>query len=157
MPINQRVLVVDDDAVFAEAIGSVLCQAGFKVDIATHFVPALKILEDADAIDLLIIDLVMPSGINGIALSRMASMRRPGLRIVYVTGHDIPGAEREAVGEVREKMRQIAAHLIERGRRGACNRHVAFAFTVCVGLRATSGLVVIRFGTVLLMTGRIIG
>ena len=98
MPINQRVLVVDDDAVFAEAIGSVLRQAGFKVDIATHFVPALKILEDADAIDLLIIDLVMPSGINGIALSRMASMRRPGLRSIYVTGHDIPGVEREAVG-----------------------------------------------------------
>lgn len=103
MPTNQHVLVVDDDAVYAEAIGSVLCQAGFKVDIATHFVPALKILEDADAIDLLIIDLVMPSSINGIALSRMASMRRPGLRIVYVTGHDIPGAEREAVGPILRK------------------------------------------------------
>ena len=103
MPINQRVLVVDDDAVFAEAIGSVLRQAGFKVDTATHFAPALKILEDTDAIDLLIIDLVMPSGINGIALSRMACMRRPGLRIIYITGHDIPGIEREAVGPVLRK------------------------------------------------------
>ena len=83
MPINQRVLVVDDDAVFAEAIGSVLRQAGFKVDTATHFAPALKILEADDAIDLLITDLVMPSGIKSIALSRMASMRRPSPNYLY--------------------------------------------------------------------------
>ena len=65
---NQRVLVVDNDVVFAEGIGSVPRQARFKVEIATHFVPALKLLDDADTIDSVITDLLLPSVINGIAL-----------------------------------------------------------------------------------------
>jgi hypothetical protein len=35
----------------------------------------------------------MPERINGVALSRMARMRRPGLKAIYLTAYDIPGSQ----------------------------------------------------------------
>jgi DNA-binding LytR/AlgR family response regulator len=48
----------------------------------------------------LLIDIVMPGSVNGLALSRMARMRRKELKIVYVTGYTIPGVDREALGPI---------------------------------------------------------
>ena len=45
----------------------------------------------------------MPGGVNGVALSRMGRMRRPDLRVVYITGYEIPGLENEALGPVLRK------------------------------------------------------
>jgi CheY-like chemotaxis protein len=45
----------------------------------------------------------MPSGVNGIALSRMARLRRHDLKVVYLTGYNIPGVEREALGPILKK------------------------------------------------------
>jgi hypothetical protein len=45
----------------------------------------------------------MPDRVNGVALSRMAQMRRPGLKVIYLTAYDIPGIEDEAVGPVLRK------------------------------------------------------
>jgi CheY-like chemotaxis protein len=45
----------------------------------------------------------MPDSVNGIALSRMARLRRRNLRVVYLTGYDIPGADREALGPILRK------------------------------------------------------
>ena len=93
---TKHILIVDDDAVFAEAIGSILRQAGYQVDIAGHFDAALKRLEGG-RIDVLLTDIVMPSGVNGVALARMARLRQPALAVVYLTGFDVPGIEREAL------------------------------------------------------------
>lgn len=97
-----RILVVDDDADFAEAISRVLAAAGFPVDTASHFEPALRLLEGG-TIDLLLVDIVMPGGVNGVALARMGRMRRSDLIIIYLTGHDIPGVERELAGPLIRK------------------------------------------------------
>ena len=45
----------------------------------------------------------MPDRLNGMALSRMARIRRPKIRIIYVSGYDIPGFEREAHGTMLRK------------------------------------------------------
>jgi CheY-like chemotaxis protein len=52
---------------------------------------------------LLITDIVMPERVNGVALSRMAQMRRPRLKVNYLTGYDIPGVEDVANGPVLRK------------------------------------------------------
>src|SRR5215471_13351907 len=92
---NARILVVDDDKICGDAIVRVLCAAGFEVSFAPDHRLALENLESTRPIDLLITDIVMPERVNGVALSRMAQMRRPGLKVIYMTAYDIPGVEEE--------------------------------------------------------------
>jgi CheY-like chemotaxis protein len=98
-----RVLLVDDDQVLAEALAQVLRGAGYQVQLAPDYRLALEVLESAAPVDLLVCDIVMPDRVNGLALGRMARLRRPELKIIYITGHDIPGIEDEALGPVLRK------------------------------------------------------
>jgi CheY-like chemotaxis protein len=98
-----RVLLVDDDLVFGDAAARMLRAAGFEVFLAPDHRLALEEIESTRPIDLLITDIVMPERVNGVALSRMAQMRRPGLKVIYLTAYDIPGVEDEANGPVLRK------------------------------------------------------
>jgi CheY-like chemotaxis protein len=77
--------------------------AGYAVQVAPDYQLALEILERNDPIDLLVTDIVMPDRVNGMALSRMARMRRPDIRVIYVSGYDIPGLDREILGTMLRK------------------------------------------------------
>ena len=95
-----RILLVDDDAAFGAAAASALRAEGLEVVAAPDYRLALDELESTRPIDLLITDIVMPERVNGVALSRMARMRRPELKVIYLTAYDIPGVEEEALGPV---------------------------------------------------------
>jgi DNA-binding NtrC family response regulator len=95
--------VVDDDQICGDAIARVLRAAGFEVSLAPDYRLALEDLESTRPIELLITDIIMPDRVNGVALSRMARMRRPDLKVIYLTGYDIPGAEDESIGSVLRK------------------------------------------------------
>ncbi len=88
---------------FGDATARVLRAAGFEVCLAPDYRLALEDLESTRPIDLLITDIVMPDRVNGVALSRMARMRRPELKVIYLTAYDIPGVEDEAIGSVLRK------------------------------------------------------
>jgi hypothetical protein len=98
-----HILLVDDDQACREAYGKVLRRAGYEVSTAGDFRLALEILESERPLDLLVIDIVMPGSVNGLALSRMARMRRKALKVLYVTGYTIPGVDREALGPILVK------------------------------------------------------
>jgi CheY-like chemotaxis protein len=98
-----HILLVEDDKVLAEALGNVLRHAGFDVSVATNFRTALEVLESDRPMDLLLTDIVMPGSVNGIALSRMARLRRRDLKVVYLTGYNVPGVETEASGPILRK------------------------------------------------------
>jgi CheY-like chemotaxis protein len=98
-----HILLVEDDQTLGESIGQVLRCAGFDVSLASDFREALAILEAECQLDMLLADIVMPSSVNGIALSRMARMRRRNLKVMYLTGYNIPGIETEALGPVLKK------------------------------------------------------
>ena len=94
---------VDDDLVFGDAAARWLRAAGFEVFLAPDHRLALQDLESTRSVDLLITDIVMSERVNGVALSRMARMRRPELKVIYLTAYDIPGVEDEAAGPVLRK------------------------------------------------------
>ena len=73
----QHILVVDDDAGFAEATGAVLREAGFRVTTASHFSSALTVLEGNDPVHLLLLDIAMPGSVNGVALSEWGACVAP--------------------------------------------------------------------------------
>jgi DNA-binding NtrC family response regulator len=85
-----HILVVDDDETWGAAAGRILSAAGFSVRVAPDYRVALEVLESAEPVDLLLTDIVMPERVNGVALGRMARMRRRNLRLLYMTAYDIP-------------------------------------------------------------------
>jgi len=100
---NTHILLVDDDEAFREATAGVLRSAGYHVSVAPDYRLALDILEGDEAIALLLVDIVMPDRVNGLALARMARLRRAGIGVIYMSGYEIPGLETEALGPIIRK------------------------------------------------------
>ncbi len=111
-----HILVVEDDPVFGAALCQVLNVRGYGATLTTGFNDALQVLEAEQPIDLLLVDIVMPDGVNGLALSRMARLRRRDLKVLYITGYNIPGVEREALGPILRKPVENDVLLEEVGR-----------------------------------------
>jgi DNA-binding NtrC family response regulator len=97
-------VVVDDDELIAASLAQSLHTAGHEAKMATSFQVALDVLDGPGPLDLLITDLVMPDQVNGIALARMARLRRADLKIVYMTGYDLPDiAHDQVLGPILRK------------------------------------------------------
>lgn len=89
-----RILVYEDDEGSGHAFAAVLRRAGYEVLVALHFEQALNALEaDDTSPDLLLADIVAPGGVNGLAMARMARMKRPSIKVIYVTGYSLPNVE----------------------------------------------------------------
>jgi DNA-binding NtrC family response regulator len=79
------VLIVDDDPDVLDALSAVIASAGHTVERAARGLAALDILDQRTQIDLLLTDVVMP-GLHGFNLARMGRLRRPDLRVLYISG-----------------------------------------------------------------------
>jgi PAS domain S-box-containing protein len=79
-------LVEDDDGVRAYATEA-LRDLGYRVAEASSGKAALTVLDGAPNLDLLLTDVVMPGEYNGRELAEEALRRRPGLRVLYMTGY----------------------------------------------------------------------
>jgi CheY-like chemotaxis protein len=80
--------VVDDDEPLAYATATFLTRSGYDVVAANGTTSALEILNSGRHIDLVLADIVMPSGQpNGIAFGRMARMKQRHIKLVFMTGY----------------------------------------------------------------------
>jgi CheY-like chemotaxis protein len=113
---QRKILFVDDDLNFRDCSASTLSKAGYEVHVASNHRDALDLLDSGQRIDVLCTDIVMPEGLGGIALARQARKRRPHLKVVYITGYDIPGLKSGADESVLLKPLGAVALLAEVGR-----------------------------------------
>ena len=97
-PRPATVLVVDDDAAIQSLVLDVLESAEFRVLTASNGAQALA-MNDAEigSIDLVITDVLMPD-VSGPELFRRLRTRRPGLRVLYMTGFDDPFSDESWAG-----------------------------------------------------------
>lgn len=79
------VMIVDDDPDVLATLGNILKGAGYTVVAAGNGIEALDLLDQGEALDLLLTDVIMP-GLNGFNLARMAKTRRPRVKVLYLTG-----------------------------------------------------------------------
>jgi len=83
---QETVLVVEDDPDVRAYVVETLSALNYSVREAANAEAALGILSDPGPVDLLLTDVVMP-GMNGRRLAEAAQHRRPGLKVLYMTGY----------------------------------------------------------------------
>jgi two-component system cell cycle sensor histidine kinase/response regulator CckA len=90
------VLVVDDQKGLRELVRRLLERDGYTVLLAANADEALELFEQNASIDLLLTDVVMP-GASGPDLSRQLVERRPGLKVIYMSGYAQAGIVRDGI------------------------------------------------------------
>ena len=83
----ETILVVEDDELVRRQLTSQLKDLGYRVVSANDGVEALDILKNSGNFDMLFTDMVMPRGINGCQLADEAAKLRPGLPVLFTSGH----------------------------------------------------------------------
>jgi DNA-binding response OmpR family regulator len=98
---SERILIVEDDDALRYALCREVEAAGYDATQAHDYRDALDVLESGKRVSVLVVDLVLPR-VNGFALARMARMRHPNIKTIYMTGFEsIP--MHEADGPVLHK------------------------------------------------------
>jgi PAS domain S-box-containing protein len=83
---DETILVVEDNAPLRHAAARQLVELGYHVIESDNADAALKALAEAQPIDLLFTDLVMPGSMDGADLAQKAAALQPGLKILMTSG-----------------------------------------------------------------------
>jgi len=84
---SETVLVTEDDDMVRAHVGRMLRDLGYTVIMASNGPEALKIVDSGAAFDVLLTDVIMPGGMNGRELADAAAVRRPGLKVLFMSGY----------------------------------------------------------------------
>jgi CheY-like chemotaxis protein len=83
----ETILLVEDDDALRSYATQILQELGYRVLQAEGGAAALAMLDRERKIDLLLTDVVMPGGLDGGQLADLATRRRPGLKVLFMTGY----------------------------------------------------------------------
>jgi CheY-like chemotaxis protein len=89
-----RVLIVDDEENQRRTLSIGLKLDGFEVSVAGSSVEALRRLAVPPAVDLTLIDLMMP-GLNGLELARQIRRLHPDVRVVLCSAYHLSSRQVE--------------------------------------------------------------
>jgi PAS domain S-box-containing protein len=84
---GEKILVVEDDHAVRTLIVTVLSRLGYQVHSEDDAHAGVRYLETGADVDLLLSDIVLPGGMHGIELGRIAQTMRPELRVLHVSGY----------------------------------------------------------------------
>ena len=101
------VLVVEDEADVRTIVKRQLERLGHRVLVAEAATEALLLLQGPGAPDVLLTDVVLKTGINGIDLAQAARKARPGLPVIFMSGYT-------AVPEAQQRIRETGAPLLSK-------------------------------------------
>ena len=82
---NETILVVEDNASLRRTAVQQLSALGYQLLQADNADAALALLRTEQSVDLLFSDVVMP-GMDGIELAQLATMLRPGIKVLLTSG-----------------------------------------------------------------------
>ncbi len=85
---RETILVVEDEAGVRALVIKLLQDLGYRLLQAQSGPHALDVWrQQGDAVDLLITDIVMPDGMNGVELAERLRRQRPELKVIYTSGY----------------------------------------------------------------------
>lgn len=91
---GETVLLIEDERALRDIVEEVLRDAGYCVLTAQDGPTGLQILQSDARVDLLVTDVGLPGGLNGRQVADSARVRRPNLKVLFITGY----ADTAAVG-----------------------------------------------------------
>ena len=92
---TDTVLIVEDEPELIEVAATLFRSMGYEVLTASNGMDALDIIERKRKINILFADVIMPNGMTGIELARLARDRCPGLKIILASGYPLPALKAE--------------------------------------------------------------
>lgn len=84
---QQSILVVEDDAIIRMSSVATLEDAGFRVYEAKNSADALEMMARHDDIEILLTDVRMPGGMDGLALVTRTQKDYPAIRAIVISGN----------------------------------------------------------------------
>ena len=84
---GETVLVVDDEPTVRMLVTEVLGDLGYTAIEAADGPAGLRVLQSNARVDLLVTDVGLPGGMNGRQVADAARERRPGLKVLFITGY----------------------------------------------------------------------
>ncbi|MGE6662717.1 PAS domain-containing protein [Pseudomonas sp. NPDC077408] len=84
---GETVLVVDDEPTVRLLITDLLADLGYRAIVVADGVAALEVLQSGVHLDLLLTDVGLPGGMNGLQLANAGQLARPDLRVLFITGY----------------------------------------------------------------------
>ncbi|HSU22477.1 MAG TPA: PAS domain S-box protein [Variovorax sp.] len=84
---GQTVLIVDDEPAVRMLVVEVLEDLGYAALEAEDSASGLRLLQSGARIDLLVTDVGLPGGMNGRQMADAARVRRPELKVLFITGY----------------------------------------------------------------------
>jgi len=114
------ILVVEDNAEVADVTASLVEQLGYRTVRAENATEALNRLQRGDKIHLVFSDVVMPGGMNGIALAQEIANRYPHIPVLLTSGYSDVVQATESKRAILRKPFQLPA--LEKSIREALER-----------------------------------
>ena len=84
---GETVLVVDDEPTVRLLVTDVLGDLGYRAIGVADGVAGLEVLQSGVHIDLLVTDVGLPGGMDGLQLANAGRLSRPDLRVLFITGY----------------------------------------------------------------------
>ena len=102
---TKSILVVEDEAAVRSTVRRQLETLGHRVLVAESAATALSILKSNDVPDVLLSDVVLGTGMNGIDLADAARVVKPGLPVIFMSGFT-------AVPEAQQRVNEMGAQML---------------------------------------------
>jgi signal transduction histidine kinase/CheY-like chemotaxis protein len=112
---NERVLVVEDEAEVRTFLVRVLARLGYDVVAAVDAAAAADTLADP-SLEVLVSDIGLPGGVNGLELARRALEERDDLAVVLISGYAAAALTAEQMAPARAVVMQKPLHIAELAR-----------------------------------------
>ena len=84
---GEVIVLVEDEPVVRALLQEVLQELGYRVLEAEDGPSGVRLLESAPRVDLLVTDIGLPGGLSGRQLADVARLRRPALKVLFLTGY----------------------------------------------------------------------
>ena len=127
--LTASILLVEDEVGIQVALRGLLRREGHELRVEASGAEAIQAL-DEQAFDLVLTDLSLPGGVNGLDVVRHAAATRPGTPVVLISAYGSEKTAREAIDagawgyvpkpfdndEVRRVVREALAEIRDHGR-----------------------------------------